>query len=103
MEDDLFLVEATEPTNIIWENRHWTPADYFKRTIQVCLIILVLLTISFLAIYSCKKQAIDNARIYPNINEQKWFEDYYYNNPKYINENNERNMPEIMGVLYGFA
>jgi len=23
--DDLFLVEATEPTNIIWENRHFTP------------------------------------------------------------------------------
>jgi len=25
MGDDLFLEECTEPTNIIWENRHFTP------------------------------------------------------------------------------
>jgi len=70
MEDDLYLFEATEPKNIIWENRHLTPADYFKRTIQVCLIIMVLLSISFMAIYYCKKQILDNERIYPNINEK---------------------------------
>jgi hypothetical protein len=25
MGDELFLAESTEPTNIIWENRHFTP------------------------------------------------------------------------------
>ena len=25
MGDDLFMEESTEPTNLIWENRHFTP------------------------------------------------------------------------------
>lgn len=67
MDDDLFLVEATEPTNIIWENRHWTPADYYKRTLQVFVIIACLLVISFIAIYSCKSFAISKSSKYPTV------------------------------------
>lgn len=65
MDDDLFLVESTEPTNIIWENRHWTSADYTKRTLQVVAIVACLLAISFFGIYSCKSYAIEKSSIYP--------------------------------------
>jgi hypothetical protein len=27
LDDDLILVKTTEPTNIIWENRHFTSSD----------------------------------------------------------------------------
>jgi len=67
LEDDLFLVESTEPTNIIWENRHWTPADYAKRTLQFVVIIACLLALSFITIYVFKKSAIEGARKYPDI------------------------------------
>jgi hypothetical protein len=61
MNDELCLEESTEPTNIIWENRHWTAADYAKRTLQVVAIIAGLLCVSFLAIYNCKSYAIELA------------------------------------------
>lgn len=67
MDDDLFLVEATEPTNIIWENRHWTPADYAKRTLQVFAIIGFLLAVSFGTIYFFKSYAISNSSKYPQV------------------------------------
>jgi len=70
MNDELCLEESTEPTNIIWENRHWTSADYAKRTLQVVAIIGGLLAVSFLAIYSCKSYAIELASRQPNVNPQ---------------------------------
>jgi len=73
LDDDLFLVEATEPTNIIWENRHWTTADYAKRTLQVVVIIMCLLAVSFVTIYFCKSYAIANSSKYPQVNEQNIF------------------------------
>lgn len=30
---DLYFLPATEPTNIIWENRHFTSRDRLKRTL----------------------------------------------------------------------
>lgn len=68
MDDEMCLEESTEPTNIIWENRHWTQADYAKRTLQVVAIIAGLLAVSFLAIYSCKSYAIELAARQPNVN-----------------------------------
>lgn len=80
LEDDLFLKESTEPTNIIWENRHWTPADYAKRTLQVVAIIAGLLVCSFLAIYFCKSYAIDNARVYPVIKADNIYRNVFNSN-----------------------
>lgn len=81
MDDELFLVESTEPTNIIWENRHWTAADYAKRTLQVVGIIACLLAVSFIAIYTCKSIAIDNAKKYPAINAQNIFTEIFNKDP----------------------
>ena len=80
LEDDLFLHESTEPTNIIWENRHWTAADYFRRTLQVVAIIAGLLVCSFLAIYFCKSYAIENARVYPVIKADNIFKNVFNSN-----------------------
>ena len=80
MEDELILKEATEPTNIIWENRHHTSADYAKRTLQVVAIVACLLAVSFFAIYFCKTYAIDNARVYPQINQFKIFNETFNGN-----------------------
>ena len=80
MEDELILKEATEPTNIIWENRHHTSADYAKRTLQVVAIVACLLAVSFMAIYFCKTYAIDNARVYPQIDMKKIFTETFNSN-----------------------
>jgi hypothetical protein len=80
MDDELFLEESTEPTNIIWENRHWTPADYAKRTLQVCVIIGCLLAISFLVIYSLKGSALDKARKYPVVDSNNIYNNIFNSN-----------------------
>jgi hypothetical protein len=82
MDDELCLEESTEPTNIIWENRHWTQADYAKRTLQVVAIIAGLLTVSFLAIYNCKSYAIELASRQPNVNPQYILEHVVGNSAK---------------------
>lgn len=61
----LFLVESTEPTNIIWENRHFTPQDYLRRTMIVFGAIFLLLCVSFISIFLCKRMAIENVSKYP--------------------------------------
>lgn len=55
---DLILSESTEPTNIIWENRHWTARDLTRRTIEVFAIITVLILVSFGLIFFCKQFSI---------------------------------------------
>ena len=50
----MFLVPATEPTNIIWENRHLTNSERFKRLIKVVLIVLVLALACFALIFVIK-------------------------------------------------
>jgi hypothetical protein len=54
LDDELVLVEATEPTNIIWENRHFTPSETLQRSLKALLCIIILLIISFVTIYFTK-------------------------------------------------
>jgi len=93
MDDDLFLIESTEPTNIIWENRHWTAADYAKRSLQVVAIIAFLLVISFLAIYTCKTYAIKKANEYPQVDANQIYTDVFGKNVTLFEQYavNERN------------
>lgn len=57
-----------EPTNIIWENRHWTTNDYIKRSFIAFFLIFVLLMISFLMIYQSKLASIEFNDKYPAVN-----------------------------------
>jgi len=52
--NEFFLSECTEPTNVIWENRHWTAKDYIKRGTIVFTVIAVLIVASFSLIFFCK-------------------------------------------------
>ena len=54
LEEDLFLIPATEPTNIIWENRHLTNAERYTRLVKVILIVLVLALACFVLIFVIK-------------------------------------------------
>jgi hypothetical protein len=63
----LHFKEASEPTNIIWENRHYDDAHYFKEGIKVLVLIACLLAASFMTIYYFKSDAIAQARKYPPI------------------------------------
>jgi hypothetical protein len=65
MDEELFFVEATEPTNIIWENRHYTPREYFVRSMVAVGAILFLLALSFAGIFSCKLFALEKTMKYP--------------------------------------
>ena len=67
MEEDLILVESTEPTNIIWENRHFTTVDYIKRTSIVIVVIILLLLTSFSVMFYLKSLALDLTIKYPSV------------------------------------
>lgn len=67
MGDDLFLEEATEPTNIIWENRHFTAQEYFVRTCKVFVIVFFMISVSFVLIFVCKVKAIEVSNMYPTV------------------------------------
>lgn len=69
--DELCLVESTEPTNIIWENRHFTSLETFRRSLRALAAIVCLLIISFLTIYYFKSKGINTSRMYPSINKSE--------------------------------
>lgn len=76
MEAPLFFTEATEPTNIIWENRHYSNSERFRRQIRATLIIIGMILVSFVIIIICKSKAIAFNTTYPPIN-QKLYEMAY--------------------------
>jgi ABC-type multidrug transport system permease subunit len=65
--DEFFLVESTEPTNIIWENRHWTASDIAKRTCIAFTLIFILLMLSLCVIFYCEMYAIEVDSTYPTV------------------------------------
>ena len=48
---ELIFKKCSEPTDIIWENRHFSGWDYIKRQTLVCVLIGMLLVGSFVLIY----------------------------------------------------
>lgn len=60
--------DAAEPTDIIWENRHFTSWDRIKRTIIVCICVFILLAISFSFIFICSQGANRPLQKYPATN-----------------------------------
>lgn len=49
---------ASEPTDIIWENRHFTSFQRFVRSIVVCIVLLGVLCCSFALIYTAQKTSL---------------------------------------------
>jgi hypothetical protein len=50
---DLEIDDAAEPTDIIWENRHFTAWERFKRSMIVIGVVIFLLFLSFCIIFAC--------------------------------------------------
>jgi hypothetical protein len=59
------VMGASEPTDIIWENRHYTAGQRFIRTIIVAIIIFGLLSVSFTLIYTAQKTSLAMKQKYP--------------------------------------
>ena len=57
---------ASEPTDIIWENRIYTATDYFFRQLVALIIIGVLLLGSFAFIYNVARKSAEIAAEFPN-------------------------------------
>lgn len=59
------LKDASEPTDIIWENRHFTNGQRIFRTVMVSLIVFIMLCISFVLIFTAQKTSLAMKQKYP--------------------------------------
>lgn len=50
--EEIDMKEASEPTDIIWENRHFTSGQRFFRTIIVTGAVFLMLCVSFALIFT---------------------------------------------------
>ena len=64
---EIDLQEASEPTDIIWENRAFTPLKRTLKRIVVYIFILIMLLISAAIIYVCAKTSLAMKTKYPVI------------------------------------
>ena len=62
--------QASEPTDIIWENRIYTKTDYFFRELVAFTIIGILLFGSFAFIYKVARTSAEIAREFPKVDCQ---------------------------------
>ena len=60
--------ETSEPTDIIWENRHFTYRDYVIRQLFAFFIIGILLFGSFAVIYIISSYSANLAAVFPQTN-----------------------------------
>ena len=58
---------ASEPTNIIWENRHIKGANLYVRGAIAVLLIGIMLAFAFSFILFAKKYAINNAAVFAKL------------------------------------
>ena len=63
--NDPEFTPATEPTNIIWENRHIKGIDFGLRACSAITIVVLMLIITFICILLSKSQSIKNQALIP--------------------------------------
>ena len=68
--------QASEPSDIIWENRHFTSGQKFLRTVVVSFAVFCMLCVSFACIFTAQKTAIAMKQKYPKQNCKEVGEDY---------------------------
>jgi len=68
--DSQFLnfIEASEPTNIIWQNRHFTDSDYLKRGLIAYSIVALLILASFVGIFLVANYQAEVSGVFPQVN-----------------------------------
>lgn len=65
LKEPLVLKQASEPSNIIWENRSYTKVQRISRGQVVCAIMSLILAISFLIIYVASYKAQEMYERFP--------------------------------------
>ena len=65
MGQEMKFTKPSEPTDIIWENRHFTPMDYIWRELRAYIIIGVLLFGSLIVIYVISAYSAKLASVFP--------------------------------------
>ena len=64
---EIEIQQASEPSDIIWENRHFTPSERTKKKILVWMILVFMLVISFALIFICASKSALEKSIYPDV------------------------------------
>ena len=72
----IYVKDAAEPTDIIWENRNYTRGERNIKKLAVAFIIFILLCISFSSIFLCQKASLAKKNKYPKVNCQHFVDDY---------------------------
>lgn len=70
------LQAASEPSDIIWENRHFTPAERRKKEIVVVLTIGFALLLSFIVVFISRQYTNEKAAVYPIVDCTPYYENY---------------------------
>jgi hypothetical protein len=70
------LQEASEPTDIIWENRHFTAKQRFHKRLIVYAIIIFMLSISGVIIFVCTNLSLKLKLKYPKVDCNIYYKDY---------------------------
>jgi len=65
--ENMEFKDASEPTDIIWENRHFTPKDYIVRQLIAFSVIVLLLCGSFAVIYRISSYSAKVAAVFPPV------------------------------------
>lgn len=75
--EQIKIEEAAEPTDIIWENREYSPHSRRVRTAIAWFVILIMLTISFLFIFSASVYGNKAKNMFPAAKcsavEKQWY------------------------------
>lgn len=59
--------ETSEPTDIIWENRHWTAADIFGREIKAAIGVILAISLSAVFIYWVSSLSSSVKKVFPTV------------------------------------
>ena len=79
----LEIREASEPTDIIWENRFYLPIERFYKKCIVFFVIIVMLFFSFQIIFNLQKKSLAMKGRYPSQNCADYNEDYHKRREKW--------------------
>lgn len=67
-DESIEIQPASEPSDIIWEHRHFTPKQRFKKAVCVGLVVFLMLSISFVVIFVAQVYSMNLMSVYPVVN-----------------------------------
>lgn len=73
---DTKFKETTQPSNIIWENRHIKGINYCSRVTGAFIIMAFMLTITFWVIFAFKQAQINNTKLWPQVDCDRLIKEY---------------------------